>query len=102
MIWYCPSTGPRDRLIVVLHVHLGRHIDLSQVGEAGRLPCFLPRLGEHWEQDRRKDSDNGNNYEQLDQGETTSFAHRRLLSRTTTAELVGTSCYRCWAWVSGF
>ena len=60
----------RQRFVVVLGVAQDGGAQLTDVAEAGRLPCLLARLGEHWEEDCRQDRDNGDHHQQLNERET--------------------------------
>src|SRR5262245_57347816 len=66
--------------VVVLDIHGGRQAHLLIVAQAGGLPRLLTGLRKDREQNGRQDGDNGDNNEQLDQGET---VYRRLQGRST-------------------
>src|SRR5262249_31837086 len=70
-------------LVIVLDIQIQCLADLLQVGEAGRLPGLVSRLGEDREEERRDNGDNSNNDEQLDQRESRLArpAHVTLLVR---------------------
>src|SRR5262249_39067943 len=72
----------RQPLVVVLGVHQDAQGHLLQVALAGGGTRLLPSLGEDGEQNGRKDSDDGDDNEELDQGETARPWHFRLPTPT--------------------
>ena len=60
----------RIGLLPVLRVHLERRAELLQVGEAIGPPRRFARTGEYGEEDRRENSNDRDDHEQLDEGET--------------------------------
>src|SRR5207245_2705971 len=64
---------PRERLIVILHVHVQRQAELAHVAAAGRLARLVVGFSEHREQDRGENGGYRNNNEKLDQREASPF-----------------------------
>ncbi len=62
-----------ERAIEIVHIHVSRHADLFFVGEAGGLAGLLARLGEDREENGRQQRDNGDDDQQLYQGEAGSI-----------------------------
>jgi len=77
-----PSTSPL--LVVVLNVHQDGETDLLHIAQAARLPCLLTSSGEHREEDRRKNGDDGDDNQQLDKGKTLTSCGQ------------STTSYDCW------
>src|SRR5579884_1679981 len=65
----------RKHLVVVLRVHQDREHDLLLVGEARGLAGFLAGLREDREEDGCEDGYNGDDHEQLDEGESLALSH---------------------------
>jgi hypothetical protein len=72
----------RERLVVILDVERHAEADLLHIRETGSLARLLAGLGEDRKEDRRENGNNGNNYKQLNEGESEPFAPHcwRLLS----------------------
>src|SRR2546421_8433498 len=59
----------RIGLVVILDIEHERRADLPSVGQAGDCACLLSRLDEDGKQNRRENRDDGDDDEQLYQGE---------------------------------
>src|SRR5581483_7648907 len=78
------GVGPADpdageRLVIVLRIHELGQPQLLAVGEAGRGAGLLAGLGKNREKNSSQNLDNGDDYEQFDQGETFPRLHDRVL-----------------------
>jgi hypothetical protein len=62
-------------LVIVLDIHHRRRADLLGIGQTARGARLFAGLGEDGEQDRRQNSDDGDDNQQFDEGETGSFVH---------------------------
>ena len=69
MIPSCPPVVARNEIVVVVHIHLPRELQLFQVSKTldTRGPGF--GSGKNRKQQRRKDGDDGDGDEQFEEGE---------------------------------
>ncbi len=65
--------------LVGIQIHRHRQADIPQIGPARGVLGLLPRLAQRRNQDRHQYGNDGNDDQQLNQGETIVFAHHRFL-----------------------
>src|SRR5690349_18494805 len=94
---------PQDRqgVFPILDVEGQRPADLVEVADTLSLARFLAGLSEHRKEQRRQDRCDGDDDQQLDEGETSPFAHvatsrRKPRSLQESYRLLdGASCLSC-------